>query len=76
MKKETKGFFKTDIAKKLTLAILAIGFIVGSVGSWFEIFNMDKYTSFMTAFTPMYLGLIVSIGSNSAVEKIKEAKEK
>ena len=56
-------------AKKITLSILIIAFLVGCLGSWFKVFNMEGYTSFLLAFSPFYLGLIASIGVNSALEK-------
>ncbi len=60
------------MAKKLTLAILAIGFLLGCVGSWFKMFDMEGYISFLKGFAPLYISLIASIGANSAVEKYKE----
>ena len=56
-------------AKKITLGILIIAFLMGCIGSWFKTFNMVSYTSFLLAFSPFYLGLIASIGVNSAIEK-------
>jgi len=63
------------VAKKITLAILVISFAIGCVGSWFEVFDMDAFTKFLIHFSPFYLGLIASIGTNSAIEKVKIAKE-
>ncbi|MGE0074126.1 MAG: hypothetical protein AB7S52_02780 [Sphaerochaetaceae bacterium] len=63
------------MAKKITLAILIIAFLIGCVGSWFEVFNMDAFTKFLLTFSPFYLGLVASIGTNSVVEKIQEKKE-
>jgi len=56
-------------AKKITLGILVIAFTLGCIGPWFTIFNMASYTSFLLAFSPFFLGLIASIGINSAIEK-------
>jgi membrane-anchored protein YejM (alkaline phosphatase superfamily) len=59
------------MAKKITLAILMVLFAIGCIGSWFEVFDMDAFTKFLIHFSPFYLGLVASIGTNSAVEKIK-----
>lgn len=59
------------MAKKITLVILVVAFGIGCVGSWFNIFNMDAFTKFLIHFSPFYLGLIASIGTNSAIEKVK-----
>ncbi len=63
------------MAKKLTLAILALAFLVGCVGAFVLKFNMDGYIKFLQGFSPLYISLIASIGANSAVEKYKGAKE-
>jgi membrane-anchored protein YejM (alkaline phosphatase superfamily) len=60
------------MAKKITLAILIISFAIGCIGSWFEVFDMDAFTKFLIHFSPFYLGLIASIGTNSAIEKVKK----
>lgn len=62
------------MAKKITLAILVVAFFIGCIGSWFEAFDMDGYTKFLIHFSPFYLGLIASIGTNSAIEKVKGGK--
>ena len=62
------------MAKKLTLIILAIAFIVGCVGAWFKVFDMEGFIAFLKGFAPLYISLIASIGANSAVEKYKETK--
>ena len=63
------------LAKKTTLVILVVAFLVGCIGSWFEVFNMESYTKFLLTFSPFYLGLVASIGTNSVVGKIQEKKE-
>lgn len=60
------------MAKKITLAILVAAFAIGCVGSWFTVFDMDGYTTFLIHFSPFYLALIASIGTNSAIEKYKK----
>lgn len=57
------------MAKKLTLIILCLAFIIGSVGAWFQAFDLDAYGVFLKAFAPIYIALIASIGANSAIEK-------
>lgn len=72
---DSRAARRSRVAKKITLAILVISFAIGCVGSWFEVFNMDAFTKFLIHFSPFYLGLIASIGTNSVVEKIQEKKE-
>lgn len=62
------------MAKKLTLIILALAFIIGCVGAFVQTFNMDGFIAFLKGFAPLYISLIASIGANSAVEKYKETK--
>lgn len=61
-----------NIAKNLTLAVLAACAIAGLVGCFLSFFDMEKYSLFIKAYTPMYSVLIVSIGTKSVVTKIKE----
>ena len=63
------------MAKYLTLGILTVAFIIVCVGSFLDGFNMDAFTKFLMFFSPFYLGLVVSIGGNSAIEKIQEGKK-
>lgn len=60
-----------NIAKNLTLGILASAFVVGCVGAFIPTFLMEGYTVFLKGFAPIYISLIASIGANSAVEKLK-----
>ena len=39
-------------AKKLTLAILVVAFLVGLVGCFLAFFDMDKFVKFLGAFLP------------------------
>jgi hypothetical protein len=61
-------------AKKLTLAILVIAFLVGLVGCFLAFFDMDKFTKFLGAFLPFFLGMVASVGAGSIVSKIQEVK--
>lgn len=60
------------MAKNLTLIILSLAFLIGSVGAFVGTFNMDGYINFLKGFAPLYISLIASIGANSAVEKYKK----
>lgn len=62
------------MAKKLTLIILALAFIIGCVGAFVQTFNMDGFINFLKGFAPLYIALIASIGANSAVKKVQEKK--
>ena len=66
---------KENVAKNLTLTILSLAFIIGCVGSFVPIFNMNGYIDFLKGFAPLYISLIVSIGGNSAVKKLQENKK-
>jgi len=60
------------MAKNLTLTILALAFLVGSIGAFVAGFNMEGYTSFLKGFAPLYIALIASIGANSAMGKVQK----
>ena len=62
------------MAKKLTLIILSLSFLIGSVGAFVGTFNMDGYINFLKGFAPLYIALIASIGANSAVTKVQAAR--
>ena len=61
-------------AKKLTLAILAVVCAVGLVGCFVDSFSMEKFSQFMIAFSPFYLGMVASVGTGAVVDRIKGAK--
>ena len=61
-------------AKKLTLAILAVAFIVGLVGCFLKFFDMDKFTKFLGAFLPFFLGMVASVGTGAVFDRIQEGK--
>ena len=62
------------MAKKLTLIILSLAFLIGSVGAFVGTFNMDGYINFLKGFAPLYIALIASLGANSAVTKVQDGK--
>jgi uncharacterized membrane protein len=61
-------------AKKLTLAILAVAFIVGLVGCFLAFFDMDKFTKFLGAFLPFFLGMVASVGTGAVFDRIQGGK--
>ena len=61
-------------AKKLTLAILVVVCAVGLIGCFVDSFSMEKFSQFMIAFSPFYLGMVASVGTGSVVSKIQEGK--
>ena len=62
-------------AKKLTLAILAVAFLVGLVGCFLAFFDMDKFTKFLGAFLPFFLGMVASVGTGAVFDRIQEGKK-
>ena len=62
-------------AKKITLAILVVAFIVGLVGCFLKFFDMDKFTKFLSAFLPFFLGMIASVGTGAVVDRIQGGKK-
>lgn len=61
-----------NLAKNITLSILVFVIVFGSVATLIPSFNASGYAEILRAYTPLYATLIVSIGANSAVKKIKE----
>jgi hypothetical protein len=61
-------------AKKLTLAILVIAFLVGLVGCFLTFFDMDKFTKFLGAFLPFFIGMVASVGTGAVFDRIQEGK--
>ena len=61
-------------AKKLTLAILVIAFLVGLVGCFLAFFDMDKFTKFLGAFLPFFIGMVASVGTGAVFDRIREGK--
>ena len=56
-------------AKKITLAIMVLAFIMGLVIAFFPTEVMDNYRGFLLVYLPFFLGMIGSIGVNSALDK-------
>ena len=57
-------------AKKLTLSMLSIGFLIGIICLFIPNIDMERYVTFVKAFALLYTPLIASIGINSGIEKI------
>lgn len=58
-------------AKKLTLSMLTIGFLIGIICLFIPNLDMERYTTFVKGFAFLYTPLIASIGINSGIEKVK-----
>ena len=63
-----------NIAKKITLWMLIIGFVAGLICLYIPSLDMERYTTFVKAFAYLYTPLIASIGINSGISKFKETK--
>ena len=63
-------------AKKITLAILIITFLVGLTGCFLKFFDMDKYAKFLASFSPFFVVMITSIGTGAVVDRLKGDKKK
>lgn len=61
-------------AKKLTLAILVVAFLVGLVGCFIKAFDMTKFTQFLEAYSPFWIIIVTSIGAGAITDKIQEGK--
>lgn len=62
-------------AKKITLAILVIAFIVGLVGCFIKAFDMIKFAQFLDAYRPFWIIMITSIGTGAVVDRLQEGKK-
>lgn len=63
-------------AKKLTLSMLSIGFLIGIICLFIPNIDMERYVTFVKAFALLYTPLIASIGINSGIEKVSPLKER
>lgn len=59
------------MAKKITLVLLIIMFVIGIIGAFVAGFKMNDYVTFLKAYAPLYISLIASIGLNSYKKKDK-----
>lgn len=75
IKVATQGKGIKGFASKLTYAIIIVSFLVGIIGSFgLWGFDMDAYVKFLPAIGFLVVPLIISIGTNSAVTKIKNGE--
>ena len=63
------------MAKKITWAILIISVIVGIVMMFLGSSDMDRYTLYVKGVAFIYVPLVTSIGTNSAIDKVKGMKD-
>lgn len=61
-----------QIAKKLTLCMLLLSFLVGVIMMFIPNLSMERYTTFVKAFMCLYTPMVASVGINSGISKIKE----
>lgn len=64
------------MAKKITLIIFTLVFVVGCIGAFVPTFQMEGFISFIKVFTPTFITLLTSIGASSITDKIKADKIK
>jgi hypothetical protein len=58
-------------AKKITLSILVIAFIIGIIGATpLEIISVENYISFLDSFQWYFSMLILSIGGGTVADKV------
>lgn len=73
---KNKNKISSNLAKNMTLVILGVIFLLGCIGPFLRIFDMEGFALFIKNFALLYIPLITSIGANSAVEKVIEKQEK
>ena len=61
-------------AKKITLAILVVAFIVGLVGCFIKAFDMGKFKLFLESYAPFWKIMVFSIGAGTIADKLKDWK--
>ena len=63
------------MAKKITLIIFTLVFVVGCIGAFVPTFQMEGFISFIKVFTPTFITLLTSIGASAITDKIKTEKK-
>ena len=63
------------MAKKITLIIFTLVFVVGCIGAFVPTFQMEGFIAFLKVFTPTFITLLTSIGASSITDKIKAEKK-
>lgn len=59
------------MAKKITLIIFTLVFVVGCIGAFVPTFQMEGFIAFLKVFTPTFITLLTSIGASAITDKIK-----
>ena len=62
------------MAKKITLIIFTLVFVVGCIGAFVPTFQMEGFIAFLKVFTPTFITLLTSIGASAITDKIKTDK--
>ena len=62
-------------AKYISLCILIVLVVVGVIALFIPSITMDKYETLVKSVATVLIPLFISIGSNSAIEKITEVKK-
>lgn len=62
------------MAKKITLIIFTLVFVVGCIGAFVPTFQMEGFIAFIKVFTPTFITLLTSIGASAITDKIKAEK--
>ena len=62
------------MAKKITLIIFTLVFVVGCIGAFVPTFQMEGFIAFLKVFTPTFITLRTSIGASAITDKIKTDK--
>lgn len=63
------------MAKKITLIIFTLVFVVGCIGAFVPTFQMEGFIAFLKVFTPTFITLLTSIGASAITDKIKAEKK-
>ena len=63
------------MAKKITLIIFTLVFVVGCIGAFVPTFQMEGFIAFLKVFTPTFITLLTSIGASAITDKIKTEKK-
>ena len=59
------------MAKKITLIIFTLVFVVGCIGAFVPTFQMEGFIALLKVFTPTFITLLTSIGASAITDKIK-----
>jgi hypothetical protein len=74
--KTQKKVSSSGFAKILTIGIVILFVIFGVIGSFWSDFNMDKFTSFISTFSPIMVTLVGSVGVGLTTKTITNFLQK